>query len=87
MIPKNSARSVVWRCSMRLKRKRCAGAWDAPSMQDIQLIDFVRLGASQAPAQRFLFNLIEQRQTTSIRIPIWLPASMRSGVAPWLARW
>lgn len=28
---KNSARSVVWRCSMRLKRKRCAGAWGAPS--------------------------------------------------------
>jgi hypothetical protein len=33
-------------------------------MQNIQLVDFVRLGAPQAPAQRFLFNLIEQRQTT-----------------------
>lgn len=33
-------------------------------MQNIQLVDFVRLGAPEAPAQRFLFNLIEQRQTT-----------------------
>jgi hypothetical protein len=33
-------------------------------MQNIQLVDFVRLGAPQAPAQRFLFNLIAQRQAT-----------------------
>ncbi len=28
---KNSAKSVAWRCAMRLKRKRCAGAWGVPS--------------------------------------------------------
>jgi hypothetical protein len=33
-------------------------------VQNIQLVDLMRLRATEAPAQRFFFDLIEQRQAT-----------------------